>query len=390
MRLLVARPSSPSAGCSWPAATASASPPSTRATSATCCSRSRGAGIVVSQPVVGQTACDDPDLVANSLYLTARLPDEHEPATSTCTATARSRGQASQAEVDACQAIYAASHPGARIVRLDIPTFRVFGADWSPELTRELRAAIEEAAQARVTASVMRESPAHQQPPEPALQGRAGTARCPRAPRTQGACSSMAAARSGEPWMPTGGASRPGSLPTACEARRPGRSCPACGQPGPSCCTTTPRCWPRWPTVSATMASSSWPRSPPPTSSGCALPERPLVAVVEQVEKPGNLGALLRSADGAGVDAVIVADAALRPLEPQCHPRQPGHHLQPAPGRLHVHGGPRLAAPAGHRHGHGAGGRHGRLRRRGPLGEASPSSSARRPRAWARPGRART
>jgi TrmH family RNA methyltransferase len=39
------------------------------------------------------------------------------------------------------------------------------------------------------------------------------------------------------------------------------------------------------------------------------LPERPLIAVVEGVEKPGNLGALLRSADGAGVDAVIVADA---------------------------------------------------------------------------------
>ncbi len=39
------------------------------------------------------------------------------------------------------------------------------------------------------------------------------------------------------------------------------------------------------------------------------LPERALIAVVERVEKPGNLGALLRSADGAGVDAVIVADA---------------------------------------------------------------------------------
>ena len=38
------------------------------------------------------------------------------------------------------------------------------------------------------------------------------------------------------------------------------------------------------------------------------LPARPLVAVVEGVEKPGNLGASLRSADGAGVDAVIVAD----------------------------------------------------------------------------------
>lgn len=37
-------------------------------------------------------------------------------------------------------------------------------------------------------------------------------------------------------------------------------------------------------------------------------PAVPLVAVVEGVEKPGNLGAILRSADGAGVDAVIIAD----------------------------------------------------------------------------------
>jgi TrmH family RNA methyltransferase len=35
----------------------------------------------------------------------------------------------------------------------------------------------------------------------------------------------------------------------------------------------------------------------------------PLVAVLEGIEKPGNLGAILRSADAAGVDAVIVADA---------------------------------------------------------------------------------
>jgi TrmH family RNA methyltransferase len=37
------------------------------------------------------------------------------------------------------------------------------------------------------------------------------------------------------------------------------------------------------------------------------LPETPLVAVVEGVEKPGNLGAILRSADGAGADAVVAA-----------------------------------------------------------------------------------
>ncbi|MFM9001719.1 MAG: TrmH family RNA methyltransferase [Opitutia bacterium] len=35
---------------------------------------------------------------------------------------------------------------------------------------------------------------------------------------------------------------------------------------------------------------------------------RPLLLVVESVEKPGNLGALLRTADSAGCDAVIVCD----------------------------------------------------------------------------------
>lgn len=34
----------------------------------------------------------------------------------------------------------------------------------------------------------------------------------------------------------------------------------------------------------------------------------PLVIVAESVEKPGNLGAILRTADAAGVDAVIVCD----------------------------------------------------------------------------------
>ena len=38
------------------------------------------------------------------------------------------------------------------------------------------------------------------------------------------------------------------------------------------------------------------------------LPARPLVAVLEGVEKPGNVGAVLRSADGAGVSALVAVD----------------------------------------------------------------------------------
>ena len=38
------------------------------------------------------------------------------------------------------------------------------------------------------------------------------------------------------------------------------------------------------------------------------LPENPLVLIAEAPEKPGNIGALLRTADAAAVDAVIIAN----------------------------------------------------------------------------------
>ncbi|RLC38124.1 RNA methyltransferase [Candidatus Falkowbacteria bacterium] len=38
------------------------------------------------------------------------------------------------------------------------------------------------------------------------------------------------------------------------------------------------------------------------------LSQKPLVLILEAIEKPGNLGAILRTADAAGVDAVIIND----------------------------------------------------------------------------------
>lgn len=41
-----------------------------------------------------------------------------------------------------------------------------------------------------------------------------------------------------------------------------------------------------------------------------------LMVLAESLEKPGNLGAMLRSADAAGVDGVIVCDPAVDPFSP--------------------------------------------------------------------------
>ena len=63
--------------------------------------------------------------------------------------------------------------------------------------------------------------------------------------------------------------------------------------------------WPRWLIASGIVAVV---RTPRVGLEDLDPPEHPLLVVLEGVEKPGNLGAILRTADGAGVDAVIAAD----------------------------------------------------------------------------------
>jgi TrmH family RNA methyltransferase len=49
-------------------------------------------------------------------------------------------------------------------------------------------------------------------------------------------------------------------------------------------------------------------RTPHRTLPDLHLPANPLILVLEAVEKPGNLGAILRTADAAPVDAVLIGD----------------------------------------------------------------------------------
>jgi TrmH family RNA methyltransferase len=57
-------------------------------------------------------------------------------------------------------------------------------------------------------------------------------------------------------------------------------------------------------------------RTPPTGLDRLVVGEDALVVVAEGVEKPGNLGAILRSADGAGADALVVADPRTDPFNP--------------------------------------------------------------------------
>ena len=59
-------------------------------------------------------------------------------------------------------------------------------------------------------------------------------------------------------------------------------------------------------------------RAPTLELDSLQLPECPLLLVLEAVEKPGNLGALFRTADAAGVNAVLVVDSVCDVFSPNC------------------------------------------------------------------------
>lgn len=57
-------------------------------------------------------------------------------------------------------------------------------------------------------------------------------------------------------------------------------------------------------------------RTPSTSLVGIDLPPEPLVVVLEGIEKPGNIGAVLRTADAVGAAALILADPRTDPFNP--------------------------------------------------------------------------
>lgn len=100
---------------------------------------------VEARAIVGESACTDRGLVPNAIRLRATVADDPVERDVWIYAF-RARGwETTGAAVDACQAEFAAANPDAVITRLDIPIYRAFGADWSPQLVDAVRDGLTEA-----------------------------------------------------------------------------------------------------------------------------------------------------------------------------------------------------------------------------------------------------
>ena len=78
--------------------------------------------------------------------------------------------------------------------------------------------------------------------------------------------------------------------------------------PGANVVDVTPAVYSRMAYRESTEGCAAILRSRERRLTDLSLSSRPLLMVLESVEKPGNLGAILRSADAAAADAVIVCD----------------------------------------------------------------------------------
>ncbi len=102
-------------------------------------------GVDIETTTAGESACPDPGLVPNSMRLRGSVASDPVQRDVWIYTFREKSWASSEAAVDACQAAFQASHPGSVITRIDIPTYRAFGADWSTELTDSVRSGLKEA-----------------------------------------------------------------------------------------------------------------------------------------------------------------------------------------------------------------------------------------------------
>ena len=103
-------------------------------------------GVDIETTTAGDSACADSNLVPNSMHLRGSVASDPTVRDIWIYTFREKFWTASQTAVDACQAAFQAAHPGAVITRIDIPTYRAFGADWSSELADSVRGGLKEAA----------------------------------------------------------------------------------------------------------------------------------------------------------------------------------------------------------------------------------------------------
>lgn len=85
-------------------------------------------------------------------------------------------------------------------------------------------------------------------------------------------------------------------------------ACARASAQGAVVCEVTPQVYEKMAYRGSTEGVVAVVEEKPLKLSDLKLSYKPLVVVLERVEKPGNLGAVLRSADASGVEAVVVCD----------------------------------------------------------------------------------
>lgn len=101
--------------------------------------------VVSAESMAGESACADRSLIPNALHIRAKAADDPEERDVWIYAFREKGWDKTKAAVDACQAEFAAANPDAVITRVDIPIYRAFGADWSPDLIAAVEDGLEEA-----------------------------------------------------------------------------------------------------------------------------------------------------------------------------------------------------------------------------------------------------